>query len=84
MVLRRSYHRSAAPVTTEVVEAVLWLVCGSRSDLYSSNVDANIYSVLLEQVLGVLSSGHGLDDLETVHAFCQLLDRYKVRTESCG
>ena len=47
MVLRRSYHRSAAPVTTEVVEAVLWLVCGSRSDLYSSNVDANIYSVLL-------------------------------------
>ena len=84
MVLRRSYHRSAAPVTTEVVEAVLWLVCGSRSDLYSSNVDANIYSVLLEQLLGVLSSGHGLDDLETVHTFCQLLDRYKVRTESCG
>ena len=82
--LRRSYHRSAAPVTTGVVEAVLWMVCGSRSDLYSSNVDANIYSVLLEQLLGVLSSGHGLDDLETVHVFCQLLDRYKVRTGSCG
>ena len=38
----------------------------------------------VSNLLGVLSSGHGLDDLETVHAFCQLLDRYKVRTESCG
>lgn len=73
-----SYERAEAPITTEIVEAVLWMICCSRTDLFSSSLETDVFSTLLQHLLNVLNSGHGLDDSDTVHAFCQLLDRFKV------
>lgn len=73
-----SYERAEASITTEIVEAVLWIICCSRTDLFSSSLETDVFSTLLQHLLNVLNSGHGLDDPDTVHVFCQLLDRFKV------
>ena len=73
-----SYERVEAPITTEIIEAVVWMICCARTDLYSSSLEVDVFSTLLQHLLSVLGSGRGLDDPDTVHAFCQLLDRFKV------
>lgn len=74
-----SYNQCSTPLTSYVLEVLLWLLSANRSDIYSCSVDGSLIDVIIANLLTVMNSGYGLNDPETIHVFVQVLDRFKVK-----
>lgn len=77
--LTRSYRRCASPITTLVVEVLLWMWSSPYMDSYSYSSGGSTCEIAFNGILSILSDSYGLNDTDTVHVFCQLLDRIMVR-----
>lgn len=58
---------------------IVMLFASVRRSLFRDNVARVTYlNVLVEGVMGILGSGHALEDEDTYNMMCQLLSRLKV------
>ena len=74
----RSYAQLEPPLTRPMLEIVM-LFASVRRSLFRDNVARVTYlNVLVEGVMGILGSGHALEDEDTYNMMCQLLSRLKV------
>ena len=73
-----SYARCSAPVSTHVLEVLLWMWCSSYMDSFLFGTEGEEYSTFLNGLVTVLEQQQGMGDVENVHIFCQLLDRIMV------
>ena len=73
------YNRCEEPLTTTALDALLWLLYASRSDLYNADHNEKIFSTIMNGLIWILNSKHGLDNPDTIHCFVQVVDRLKVR-----
>lgn len=78
MRLLSSYERNEHPVSTLVLECVLWMICSPYMEYYGYNSDGTGYEAILNGLISILNEGHGLNDPETVHVLCQILNRLIV------
>lgn len=62
-----------------MLEVLLWMICSPYMDYYGYNSDGSGYEAILNGLTTILNGGHGLNDPETVHVFCQILNRLIVR-----
>ena len=73
-----SYAQLEPPLTRPMLEIVM-LFASVRRSLFRDNVARVTYlNVLVEGVMGILGSGHALEDEDTYNMMCQLLSRLKV------
>ena len=47
-------------------------------EYYGYNSDGSGYGAILSGLITILNGGHGLNDPETVHVLCQILNRLIV------
>ena len=61
-----------------MLEVLLWMWSSPYMDSYSYGSGGSTCEIAFNGILSVLSDSYGLNDTDTVHVFCQLLDRIMV------
>lgn len=61
-----------------MLDVLLWMWSSPYMDSYSYGSGGSTCEIAFNGILSVLSDSYGLNDTDTVHVFCQLLDRIMV------
>lgn len=77
-IIMSSYQRCSAPVSTHVLEVLLWIWCNPHLDSFMYSSDWKAYEQFLKGMMMIAEQQQGLNEVENVHVFCQLLNRIMV------
>lgn len=78
LVVMCRYAQLEPPLTRSMLEIIMLYASVRRSLFRDTYCRLEFLNVLIEGVMGVLNTGHGMQDENTYNMMCQLLSRLKV------